>query len=73
MIDEDTWQTMQAIKDRREMDASELVGFMFREVLIEKAATEGLTPSEIQQARNLDATQRQNLNLAADLRERSED
>jgi len=73
MIDEATWKTMQAIKARSDLDAVQLAGIERRDALIQKAATEGLTPVEIEQARSLEAIQRQEQDEAAARREQAED
>lgn len=73
MIDDATWETMKAIKARSEFQAVQLAGYDRREALIQKAASEGLTPSEIEQARSLEALQRQEMDEASKRREQSED
>lgn len=73
MIDEATWKTMQAIKARSDLDAVQLAGIERRDALIQKAATEGLTPAEIEQARSLETIQRQEQDEAAERREQPED
>jgi len=64
---------MQAIKARSDLDAVQLAGIERRDALIQKAATEGLTPVEIEQARSLEAIQRQEQDEAAARREQAED
>jgi hypothetical protein len=73
MIDEATWKTMQAIKARSDLDAVQLAGIERRDALIQKAATEGLTPAEIEQARSLEAIHRQEQDEAAERREQAKD
>lgn len=73
MIDEATWKTMQAVKARSDLDAVQLAGIERRDALIQKAATEGLTPAEIEQARSLEVIQRQEQDEAAARREQAED
>ncbi|MBU3652572.1 MAG: hypothetical protein FGM44_05745 [Limnohabitans sp.] len=72
-IDDATWETMKSIKAHSEFQAVQLAGHDRREALIHKAASEGLTPAEIEQARSLEALQRQEMDEAAERREQSED
>lgn len=73
MIDDATWATMQAIKARSEFQAVQLAGHERLEALIKKAASEGLNPEEIEQARYLEALHRQEHDEAEERREQSED
>ncbi len=72
-IDDATWKTMLEIKARSELDAVELACYRRREALIFKAAAEGLTPTEIEQAQWLETSQRRDLDAAAERREQSEE
>lgn len=72
-IDDVTWKTMQAIKARSELHAIQLAGHERLEALIQKAASEGLNPEEIEQARYLEALHRQEHDEAEERREQSED
>lgn len=71
-IDDATWQAMQEAKAVMDQQAIEMVFIDRREELIAKAATDGLAPVEIEQARSLDARQRQNLVDADERREQPE-
>lgn len=71
-IDDATWQAMQEAKAVMDQQAIEMVFIDRREELIAKAASDGLAPAEIEQARSLDARQRQNLIEADERREQPE-